>query len=870
MKSLLLLITPFLVGLPSAAQRLPQTVVPDSYKLVLTPDFSKNTFEGEESIQIRLLQPSSAIVLNAADIEFHEVTVSSQGKTERADVLLNAEKQTATFSLAKPLTSGSATIHIRYAGVLNDQMRGFYLGKDDQGRKYAATQLEDTDARRAFPCFDEPGYKATFDLTVVADQGLTVISNGSVRADTPGPGHKHTVHFATSPKMSSYLVAVVVGNFEYVQGSADGIPIRVYASPGKKELSWFALQAAEFNLHFYDRFFGIKYPYGKLDLVGLSDFSPGAMENTGCITFREALLLLDEKDAAISTKKTVASVIAHEMAHQWFGDLVTMKWWDDKWLNEGFATWMSSKPVEAWKPGWEIAADSANHTIDSMDLDSLVNTHPIHQPAETPEQIVELDDAITYGKAAAVLRMLESYLGPETFRAGVSAYLKKFSYTNAAAADFWDAQTEVSKKPVDKIMPTWVEQAGIPLVTIRARCSGNSQSISLEQHRYFYDRKRMEQGSAEVWQIPVFIRPGSSNVDSRPRVELAVKKQETSTLAACSSWNYVNANAMGFYRSGYDSSTVLAMAKDFESALSPAERIMLLSDVWASVVIGREPIGDYLALAEGLKDDRNDAVLSQLLTHLTYIGEHLTDDSDAESFALWVRRLLSPIAEGVGWVPRTGESETLNSLRANLLFTLAVTGQDPQALSLARRLSEQALSGSSSVDRQIALAALQAAAYNDDENLYEKIMADLKAAKDPEIYIRDLEALSRFRDPKLVKRTLEYALSTQIRSQDSPYLIFEVMRSSADHRQTWSFVQAHWADIEKLGGPFAGGVIVRATSVFCDAGTREEVRAFFESHRATAAERSLKQSLERMDSCIDLKTQQQEQLASWLRQIQGP
>jgi aminopeptidase N len=870
MKRLLLFVALSGFGMPSAAQRLPQTVVPDSYKLVFAPDFSNNTFEGEETIQVRLQEASSAIVLNAAEIEFHEVTVTSLSKTEQAKVLLDQDRQTATFSLAKPLTAGPATLHIRYTGMLNDQLRGFYLGKDDQGRKYAATQLEDTDARRAFPCFDEPAYKATFDLTVVADEGLTAISNGRILSDTPGPGHKHTVHFATSPKMSSYLVALVVGKFEYVQGSADGIPIRVYASPGKKALSQFALEAAEYNLHFYDTYFGIKYPYGKLDLVGLTDFSAGAMENTGCITFREVLLLLDEKAAAISTQKIVAAVIAHEMAHQWFGDLVTMKWWDDKWLNEGFATWMSSKPVAAWKPGWNIAADNANAMVNSLDLDSLVNTHPIHQQADTPEQIIALDDAITYGKAAAVLRMLESYLGPETFRAGVNAYLKRHSYANAASADFWDAQTEVSKKPVDKIMPTWVEQAGVPLLKIKSKCAGNSQTISVEQERYFYDRKRMEQDTSELWQIPVCTRPGRSNGDTQAQCELAVKKEEAFALAGCTQWDYVNANAMGFYRSGYDSPTVLEMAKDFESALNPPERIMLLSDVWASVRIGREPIGDYLTLAEGLKRDRNDAVLDQLLPHLIYIGEHLTDGSDAELFASWVRQLLAPIAEEVGWAPKPGESETLDNLRASLLAALAEAGHDPQARAMARKLSEQALTDQSSVNRQIADDALRAAAYDGDESLYEKILGDLKAAKDPEIYFRDFSVLSRFRDPKLVERTLQYALSSQVRSQDSPYLIYQVMQNPADQRQTWNFVQAHWPEIEKLGGAFAGGVVVRGTSAFCDSGLRDEVSAFFGAHRATAAERSLKQSLERIDYCTDLKMTQQDQLASWLKQKKGP
>src|SRR5580658_9743874 len=479
MKRILMLVG-FLVSLVGvgAAQRLPELAVPDNYKLAFVPDFTKNNFAGDETIQIRVLKSTSEIVLNAAEIDFKVATITSGGSSQKATVTLDKEKEMATLRVANAIQPGPATIQISYTGILNDQLRGFYLGKDSDGRKYAATQFEATDARRAFPAFDEPAYKATFDVTVTADQGMTVISNTKVVSDAPGPGDgKHTVHFATTPKMSAYLVAMVVGNFEYIEGSADGIPIRVYTTPGKKELGTFALDASENIMRYYNRYFDIKYPYGKLDLVGLADFSAGAMENTGCITFREILLLMDEKNTGLGLKKTVASVIAHEMAHQWFGDLVTMQWWDDKWLNEGFATWMSSKPVAAWQPDWAVNVDNASDAVNSLDLDSLVNTHPIHQPQDTQEQVIESDDAITYGKAAAVLRMLESYLGPETFRAGVDAYLKKYAYRNAASADFWTVQTEVSKKPVDKIMPTWVDQPGAPLVTVKAQCSGKSETL---------------------------------------------------------------------------------------------------------------------------------------------------------------------------------------------------------------------------------------------------------------------------------------------------------------------------------------------------------------------------------------------------------
>src|ERR1700756_2822160 len=399
----------------ASAQRLPEGVRPENYKLSFTPDLEKASFEGDETITLHVLKPTSEITLNAVDIDFHDVNVTSGGTTQKAKVTPEKDKEMVVLSVEKPLAAGPATIHIAYSGILNDEMRGLYLGKDDKGRKYAASQFEATDARRAFPSFDEPDYKATFDITAVADKGMVAISNQKIVSDNPGPGNKHTVTFATTAKMSSYLAALVVGNFEYIEGEADGIPIRVYSTPGKKEMGKFALESAEHVLSYYDKYFSIKYPYGKLDLVGLPDFSAGAMENAGCITFREVLLQIDEKQGSVELKKTVASVIAHEMAHQWFGDLVTMKWWDDIWLNEGFATWMSSKPIQKFKPEWNFDLDDVSATGGTLSVDALANTRPIHQAAESPAQIQELFDGIAYGKAAAVLRMLEWYLGEEKF-----------------------------------------------------------------------------------------------------------------------------------------------------------------------------------------------------------------------------------------------------------------------------------------------------------------------------------------------------------------------------------------------------------------------------------------------------------------------
>ena len=383
------------------AQRLPKVAAPENYRLSFSPDFEKDSFSAEETIQIRVLQPTSVVTLNAVDIDFKEASISANGKELPAKVAVDKDKEMATLTVPNELPSGDASIHIVFNGILNDQLRGFYLSKAG-GRKYAVTQFESTDARRAFPSFDEPAYKATFDITAVIDKGDVAISNAPIASDTPGPAEgKHTVKFATSPKMSSYLVALAVGDFEFVEGTADGIPIRVWATPGKKAMGNFALAAAEQCMKYYDQYFGIKYPFKKLDLIGLPDFAAGAMENTGAITFRDADLLLDDKNAPTWARKEVAGVVAHEMAHRWFGDLVTMAWCDDIWLNEGFATWMSSKPIEAWRPDWKIELDDVRDTGQALALDSLQNTRPIHQNAETPAQIQELFDGIAYTKAAA-------------------------------------------------------------------------------------------------------------------------------------------------------------------------------------------------------------------------------------------------------------------------------------------------------------------------------------------------------------------------------------------------------------------------------------------------------------------------------------
>jgi aminopeptidase N len=849
----------------SFAQRLPELARPVNYQLTFTPDFEKNIFAGQETISIQILKPTTEIVLNSAEIDFLSASITSAGVSQDAKVTLDKSKQMATLAVAKTLAAGPATVQIHFNGLLNDELRGFYLGKDEQGRKYAVTQFEATDARRAFPSFDEPAYKATFDITVIADERHVALSNAKILSDKPGPGEdKHTVKFATSAKMSSYLVAIAVGEFEAVEGESDGIPIRVWGTPGKKQLSGFALDAAKSFLHYYNQYFGIKYPFEKLDLIGLPDFEAGAMENTGLITFREAMLLIDDQHASISLKREVADVLSHEMAHMWFGDLVTMKWWDDIWLNEGFATWMSPKPVAAWKPEWHVELESVRDTIRSQGVDSLQHTRPIQQAAETPEQIQELFDGIAYGKTAAVLRMLEAYIGPESFRAGVNQYLKQHAYGNATATDFWTTLAQVSGKPVDRVMPTFVQQAGLPLVAVHAECNAGSTQVTLRQQRYLFDRELFNRDeSKELWQVPVCLKKTGDAIGAKA-CRLLAQKEARFDLPGCGSWMLANAGAEGFYRSGYEAPNVRALADDLEKGLTPAERIMLLGDMWASVRVGRKPVTDYLALAEGLQYETSRPVVSEVLAQLEYIDHYLTSDQDQPQYSAWVRQLLAPSIERLGFDPKPGESEEDKQLRFRVLQVAGGTGQDPEVLAWARNWTDRVLASDSPLDNTIADTAFSLAARNGDAALYGRLVARQKQAKTPEEFYVYMGALLSFRDPKLIERNLKRALSPEVRSQDTVGVISDIMDLPEGGALAWDFMKAHWDEIAKLSGGFAGAGLVDATSTFCSAERSEQVREFFTTHKVPSAERGLQQSLERIQNCADLKSQQGPRLAQWL------
>ena len=853
----------------ATAQRLPGGASPDHYSLTVNINFPSNSFEGDETIDVKLSKPSNTITLNALEIDFHQVTITSGGQTQTAKVSTDEKNEMATFTVDRPLAAGPASIHIKYTGHLNDKLRGFYLSTY-KGRKYEVSQMESTDARVAFPCFDEPAYKATFDISAIVDKGDTAISNGEVVSDTPGPGDKHTIKFSASPKMSSYLVALTVGDWKCESDHIDGVRVSVCTVPGKENLTHFPLAASKAILHYYNSYYGIKYPLPKLDNIAVPDFQAGAMENWGAIIYRETALLVDEKSGSVSAKQNIADVIAHEMAHQWFGDLVTMQWWDDIWLNEGFATWMPPHPLAQWKPEWMEGQNVADNTDRSLNGDSVENTRPIHQQAETRNEIEQLFDGIAYGKSAAVLHMLESYLGAETFRAGVNLYLKEHAYGNATAADFWGAMTRASKKPVDKIMPTFVMQPGVPYVEVSSKCEGGNTTLNVAQKRYFNTPEEFNRPNDQIWTIPLCAKGINGTSAGQSQCFLMTQREQTFTLSGCSRFVFADANAVGYYRFNYDTAALRQLGNAVETALTPEERIALMGDEWALMRIGKHSVGDYLALGAQLKNTPGADLLEAFGQHLESIDHNMLTDADRPEFQAWLRTQFSLVLQQLGYNGRPNDTPEAKQKRAILFEGLGNIANDPEVIQQAQVMVRQYMKDPNSVDGTLVAAVVSVAARHGDPELYQEYKAHLQKASSPQEYNRFLYGLGEFPQPELTKETLESVLTPAVRGQDL-YLLLPMLANPATQDTTWNFMRAHFDELmQKTGGGLGGvGVFLYGTHSFCTTQKAMEVKEFFDQHPFPGTERDQRQAIEGIEGCVELRNQQQANLSAWLKQQGG-
>lgn len=846
------------------AQRLPKMVVPNHYKLLLDPDIGGQKFTGEEMITVQVLQATSEIVLNLLGLEISlaEALPGLDMPTLPAQVTYDQPNEMVRLTFAKPVPAGIVGLHLKFSGKLTNGLRGLYLSKSAR-RQYAVTQFEGTYARMMFPGFDEPAFKATFDLSVIADKGDTAISNGRIIKDEPLPGStRHKITFSTSPKMSTYLVALAIGDWQCLERTVDGVPIRVCAEPDKKQYGQFALEAAAQSIHFYNQWYGIKYPFEKLDMLAIPDYEWGGMENTASIFYRDTALLMDEKTASVFSKRGHATVVAHEIAHQWFGDLVTAAWWDDIWLNEGFATWMERKPIRAWHPEWHLEDDEAATAQRVIGLDSLGAARAIHGDPRTSAEIKEMFDGITYQKGGAVLGMLESYVGPEVFHNGVNAYLKAHANGNATSVDFWQAVAKVSGKPVDKIMPTFVMQPGVPLVTVGGSCSSSKQTLELSQQRFLLSSSGDSTKQEQVWSIPICTRTPANGGSSCYLID---KQSAHFTANACSDWLMANRDAKGYYRVLYQyPQDLMQVARYAEKELTVPERIAFVEDTWAMARAGKQPVGIFLNVARELRAERNRSVVDFIAEHLIGIGRSLVPEQEKTKYYEIVRQQFQPLAKEIGWNAGANDSDEQKTLRATLMGTLGFAG-DPDAVAAAQRIAQAYIKDSTSVEGTIVGPALSVAAQNGDAALYDQFDAAMEHSHNADEYYDFLFALTSFRRPELAKRTLALVDQGKIRQQDYRSLFSALLIESPAREIAWDYLKAHWDSLAEKVTSFGGSGAVSALAGFCSVEMRDDIRQFFTNHRAPGAERALQQSLERISTCVEFKQLQGENMQKFLQ-----
>ena len=877
------------------SHRLPGSVKPVRYRLTLTPNLGDFTFVGEAAIDLQVMDPTASITLNASELDITAANLTlADGSTLQAESIdLNEEAETATLVFPSTLHPLPSTLHLTFQGLLNDQLRGFYRSQytaaDGQQRFLASTQFEATDARRAFPCWDEPAIKATFQVTLNVPDHLAAISNLPIESETPRGDGTRAVRFAESPRMSTYLLALLVGDLTSVEARAPGgTLVRVWTTRDKEEQGRFALESAVDLLGYFNDYFGIPYPLPKLDHVAVPDFAAGAMENWGAITYRETALLFDPANSAAYARQRIVEVIAHEMAHMWFGDLVTMEWWDDLWLNESFASWMGDKAVDHLHPEWHMWTQFVSQDTNSgLSLDGLRNSHPIEVPVEDPAEIREIFDAISYSKGGAVLRMLEAFLGAEAFRQGLHAYLSAHQYGNARTEDLWHALEQASGQPVTNIMNTWVKQTGYPLLQVQTHRQDSEVRLNLTQRRFLYDHL-LDGGEDDptLWQVPVTIAtpalsPAEGAPATEPLRELMTGREKSITIPVQPApplplgegegegtppWVKLNVGQTGFYRVDYAEDEWERLQAAVAARQLPAtDRLGLQNDAYALARAGHAPATRFLSLARAYLDEDDASVWGDLSANLRGLENLLLDEPFLSRFQNFGARLYRSIAERVGWDARPGEGHLDILLRGTVLSQLGAYG-DPATIGEARGRFARYAQDASLLHPDLRGVVIGLVGQEGDEGTYRTLWEAEKHATLQEEKIRLLAGLARFRQPELLAETLRRSLnSDDVRSQDTVLVITAVAGNRHGRHLAWQFVQENWTELDRRygRGGFAISRLVGLTGAFTTLERAREVEEFFRTHPAPSATRTIQQALERIRlnaRWLDLNRQP---LAAW-------
>lgn len=831
--------------------RLPRHVIPTRYELRLEPDLARATFTGKAVVILAITQPTTTIVMNAVDLTIGQADIAGLTGAHRAvSIELDEPIQRCRLTFAQAIAPGEWTLRLTFQGTLNDKLRGFYRStyKDQSGttRTMAATQFEATDARRAFPCWDEPDFKAVFATTLVIDPGLTAVSNTSVVSESLEAGKK-VLRFADSMKMSTYLVAFIVGQLVATEPRFVGkTPLRLWTVPGKQPLTPFGRDIAEASLAFFEDYYGIPYPGDKLDLLAIPDFASGAMENLGAITFRETALLVDQRTGTHGELERVADVVAHENAHMWFGDLVTMSWWNGLWLNEAFATFMEMLAVDAWKPEWKRWDTFGVSRAAAFSVDGLWSTRPIEYPVHAPKDADAMFDVLTYEKGASVLRMLEQHIGPTAFRDGVREYLRAHAYGNADTKDLWVSLGKAAKQPVPELMDGWIFQPGYPLVS--AQLDGVSDLL-LTQQRFAY--LRTGGSSTQDWHIPVQIRIETKDKAEHRRVVLT-GHQTRIPLPSDVRQVLINEGGHGFYRVQYDAPLLQRLLDTGLDRLAPTERFNLVSDAWATTLSGAMPLPDYLQLTRHFTQERDKNVWALLLDSLSFLNRIIAAD-ERPLLEAFVRTLVAPAVRELGWEPRSGENVLLSQLRGELLGALGKLGNDPAIQEQALVRYAQYRTDSAAVDPNIVPALVAVLAHTGDEARYEEFSERYKKAATPQEERRYLFSLAAFQSPALLTRTVARTIDGEIRTQDAPFIVGACLGNVYNRELAWNFVKTNWEKMDQLFPKqgvrrMCGGIVSLATPEL-----ERDVREFFASRHVDLGGKTLEQYLEQLRIAVSFR-----------------
>ncbi|XP_020184411.1 aminopeptidase M1-C isoform X2 [Aegilops tauschii subsp. strangulata] len=829
--------------------RLPSFAAPRRYELFLRPDLVACTFSGSVAISVAVSAPTRFLVLNALDLSVNRTSIRFQA-LEPTEVVFFKDDGVLVLGFAKQLPLGEGLLKMDFNGILNDQMRGFYRSKyqyKGKERNMAVTQFESVDARRCFPCWDEPAFKAKFKLTLEVPSELVALSNMPVgNATFAGP--IKTVRYLESPPMSTYLVAIVVGLFEYVEGmTTKGTRVRVYTQIGKSNQGKFALDVGVKSLNLYKDYFDTPFPLPKLDMVAIPDFAAGAMENYGLVTYREVALLFDDKSSSASSRQSVAITVAHELAHQWFGNLVTMEWWTHLWLNEGFATWVSHLAVDSFFPQWNIWTQFLDSTTTALRLDSLEASHPIEVEIHHASEVDQIFDAISYDKGASVIRMLQSYLGAERFQKAMASYMKKYAFSNAKTEDLWAVLEKETGEPVKDLMTTWTKQKGYPV--INAKIKGDD--IEIEQAQFLLDGS----SGSGMWIVP--ITSGCGAYDTQKKFLLKLKRDKMVIGSQCGDrkkggnfWTKLNINGTGFYRVKYDDELAAALQNALETKkLSLMDKIGTVDDLYALSIARQQTFASLLRLLYGYRGEADYSVLSHINTVTTSIAKVSADATPAlagDIKQLLIKILLSP-AEKLGWDPKKGESHLDVMLRPLLLTALVQLGHGKTINEGVRRFNIFTRDRGTSLlppdTRKAAYLAVMQNVSSSNRSGYDALRKIYKESAEGEERLQVLGILSSCRDKGIVLESLNLIFTNEVRNQDA-YILLRGIQPEA-REISWNWLKENWERISRtFSGSLAANFVKNIVPLFTSNEKAAEISKFFATRTKPGFERTLKQSLE--------------------------